>query len=248
IAPSSSVIALREKMAEHRAYLATAGVCFVVAFGVQRWGTVRERTNRAWFAYRLVVGGAIGVLALLTVARNNIWSSPVTLWREATVRAAGMWEPHYALADVLREAKDCATAVPEYEAVIRYRPMDRNAHTNLGICLAEIGRFEEAEAAFRRTLAIDPNFVRGYTNLGALALVRGDVASARTAYQEAIEHDPRNVLARMQLARILETRFRDYHGAARMCGEARALAPTTPGAGDCVERNRKLAASADAGS
>lgn len=248
IAPSSSVIALRESMAEHRAYLATAGVCMVVASAVLRWGTARERPQRSWVAYRFVLGGAIAVLAVLTVARNHVWSSPVTLWREATVRAAGMWEPHYALADVLREAKDCAGAVPEYEAVIRVRPMDRNAHTNLGICLAQVGRFEEAEAAFRRTLAIEPKFARGYTNLGALALVRGDVAAARDAYQEAITHDPRSVLARMQLARIFETSFHDYHAAARMCGEARALAPSTPGVVACVERNRKLAASADAGS
>lgn len=248
IAPSSSVIALRESMAEHRAYLATAGICLVVASGVLRWGTARERTHRAWAAYRFALGGAIAVLALMTVARNEVWSSPVRLWREATVSAAGMWEPHYALADVLREAKDYAGAVPEYEAVIRVRPNDLNAHTNLGICLAEIGRFEEAEAAFRRTLAIEPNFARGYTNLGALALVRGDAATARDAYQEAIKRDPRNVLARMQLARILETSFHDYHAAARMCGEARALAPSTPGVVECVERNRKLAASADAGS
>lgn len=248
IAPSSSVIALRENMAEHRAYLATAGICLVVASGVLRWGTARARTQRAWVGYRFVLGGAIAVLALLTVARNEVWSSPVALWREATVRAAGMWEPHYALADVLREAKDCADAVPEYEAVIRIRPMDRNAHTNLGICLAQIGRFEEAEAAFRRTLAIEPNFARGYTNLGALALVRGDVVTARDAYQEAIKRDPRNVLARMQLAHILETSFHDYHTAARMCGEARALAPFTPGVAECVDRNRTLAAAADAGS
>lgn len=248
IAPSSSVIALRESMAEHRAYLATAGICLVVASGVLRWGTAREGTHRAWAAYRFALGGAIAVLALMTVARNEVWSSPVRLWREATVSAAGMWEPHYALADVLREAKDYAGAVPEYEAVIRVRPNDLNAHTNLGICLAEIGRFEEAEAAFRRTLAIEPNFARGHTNLGALALVRGDAATARDAYQEAIKHDPRNVLARMQLARILETSFHDYHAAARMCGEARALAPSTPGVVECVERNRKLAASADAGS
>lgn len=248
IAPSSSVIALRESMAEHRAYLATAGVCLVVASGVLRWGTARQRTHRAWVAYRFALGGAIAVLALLTVARNEVWSSPVRLWREATVSAAGMWEPRYALADVLREAKDYAGAVPEYEAVIRARPMDLNAHTNLGICLAEIGRFKEAEAAFRQTLAIEPKFARGYTNLGALALVRGDVATARDAYQEALKQDPRNVLARMQLARILETSFHDYHAAARMCGEARALAPSTPGVVECVERNRKLAASADAGS
>jgi hypothetical protein len=45
----------------------------------------------------------------------------------------------------------------------------------------------------------------------------------------------------MQLASLYEHTFGDYHGAARMCGEARAIAPSTPGVVECVERNEQLA-------
>jgi Tfp pilus assembly protein PilF len=96
-------------------------------------------------------------------------------------------------------------------------------------------------------LDIDPAFARGYTNLGALALVAGDTTRARDYYREAIAQDPANVLARMQLASIYEKTFQDYHAAARMCGEARLLAPSTPGVVECVERNQRLAAEKDAG-
>jgi hypothetical protein len=49
----------------------------------------------------------------------------------------------------------------------------------------------------------------------------------------------------MQLASIYEKTYRDYHAAARMCGEARLLAPSTPGVVECVERNQRLATAKD---
>ena len=187
------------------------------------------------------------ILGTLTVARNRVWSSAVSLWSEATVHAAGMWEPSYALGDSLREAGDCARAVPAYRTVVDMRPAHRDAHTNLGICLAQTGQLEEADREFRRALEIDPDFARGYTNLAALALVEGDADRARGFYVQALEHDRGNVFARLQLASLFEHTFKDYHSAARMCGEARLLAPATPGVAECVQRNEQLAAERDAG-
>jgi len=246
IAPSSSVVALREGMAEHRAYLASAGV-FMVLAGVLTSVRIVTPQGRLRFAPAAIFVVVCAALASLTVVRNQVWGSPVRLWTEATVHAADMWEPHYALADVLRESGDCAGAVVEYQRVARLRPHHRDAHTNLGICLAQINQLADAEAAFHRALEIDPAFARGYTNLGALALLSGEHARARDFYRRAIEVDAGNVLARMQLARLYETVFDDFHSAARMCGEARALAPLTPGVTECVERNQRLAAARDAG-
>ena len=76
--------------------------------------------------------------------------------------------------------------------------------------------------------------------LAALALLQGDAARARDFYGQAIQVDSGNVLARLQLASLYEHTFRDYHAAARMCGEARLLAPATPGVADCVARNQRL--------
>ena len=183
----------------------------------------------------------------MTVARNEVWSDPARLWRGATMHAPDMWEPHYALGDTLRAAGDCTGAVAEYETSLRMRPQHRDAHTNLGICLAQTNRIGEAEAAFHRALEIDPRFARGYTNLGALALFTGQPERARDMYLRALEIEPRNALALMQLAGLYENVFKDFHAAARMCGEARAAAPTTPNVAECVERNQRLAAAKDAG-
>ena len=240
LAPSSSFLPLREGMAEHRAYLASAGL-FVVISSIVRRRTIAMKAPQ--YSMRLAVGVAVSILCGLTMMRNRVWSDPITLWSAATLYAEGMWEPRYALADSLREAGQCAAAVPEYRKVVALRPAHRDGHTNLGICLAETGHLDEAEREFRRALEIDPSYARGYTNLGALALMAGDATRARDFYREAIGKDPNNVLARMQLASLYENTFHDYHSAARMCGEARLLAPSTPGVVDCVERNQRRAVS-----
>jgi Flp pilus assembly protein TadD len=212
----------------------------IVAALLQTWtATARTRSLSPRFAVVVIAC----VLCVLTVMRNRVWADPIALWTEATRYADGMWEPHYALADSLREAGQCAAAVPEYRKVVALRPAHRDGHTNLGICLAQTGQLEEAEREFRAALTIDPSFARGYTNLGALALLGGDTTRARDFYRDAIEKDPNNVLARMQLASLYEKTFHDYHSAARMCGEARLLAPATPGVVECVERNQRLAES-----
>jgi len=244
IAPSSSVVALREAMAEHRTYLASAGV-FAVAAGLLSLTIAKPASaspRRGLVPYGLALVLVLAVLGGLTVRRNVVWSSAVSVWTEAVDRGGSMWEPHYALADALREAGQCDAAVVEYRQVVALRPAHRDAHTNLGICLGQTGHVPEAEAAFNRALEIDPGFARGYTNLGTLALVAGDPERARDYYLEAIAKDSRNVLARLQLAGLYEKTFRDYHAAARMCGEARAIAPATPGVAECVERNQRLAA------
>jgi tetratricopeptide (TPR) repeat protein len=242
LAPSSSVVSLAEVMAEHRVYLASAGI-FIAIAGAAAWAleTRRNATRGFPVGYAAIAGVFLTVLFALTMIRNHVWADPAALWAEATVHAEGMWEPHYALADTLRERGNCGAAVPEYRKVVELSPANRDAHVNLGICLAQTGQLEEAETVFRHVLDIDPSFVRGYTNLGTLALLQGDAERARVFYREAIARDQGNVLARMQLASLYEHTFHDYHAAARMCGEARAIAPSTPGVVECVERNQRLA-------
>jgi tetratricopeptide (TPR) repeat protein len=247
LAPSSSVVSLREGMAEHRVYVATAGLAVAMA-GVVRSQFHRIRLRRSRSVTMIELGAAVAaVLAVLTVARVRVWESPILLWTEAVSRAPGMWEPHYALGDALRDAGRCGDAVTAYREVVRLRPGHRDGQTNLGICLAQTGKHAEAETAFRTALEIDPAYPRGYTNLAALAVTVGDYDKARQMYLETLRVDPRNVFARMQLARLYEEVFKDYHSAARMCGEARALQPFTPGVVECVDRNQRLAIEKDGG-
>jgi Flp pilus assembly protein TadD len=248
IAPSSSFIALREGMAEHRVYVASAGMAIVVTGAVaqlmRRTMPARARVPLAWTA---ALAALLALCGTLTIRRNAVWDSVVSVWSEARRVAPNSWEARYALGDALREAGDCSSAMVEYRAVLEKLPRHREALTNLGICLGQVGRFPEAESAFRRAIAIDPSWARGYTNLAAVAMLEGDAEQARDYYQRAIVVDPSNIHARVQLARIYEEILHDYNRAIQLCEEARAISPSTAGTNECIERNRHLAQAARGG-
>jgi Flp pilus assembly protein TadD len=248
IAPSSSIIALREGMAEHRVYVASAGIAIVVTGAVaqliRRALPAQPRIPLAWTA---ALAALLAVCGTLTIRRNAVWDSQVSVWSEARRVAPDAWPARYALGDALREAGDCASAMVEYQAVLEKQPRHREALTNLGICLGQVGRFPEAEVAFRRAIAVDPSWARGYTNLAAVAMLEGDAEEARDYYQRAILVDPKNVHARVQLARIYEEVLHDYDRALRMCEEARQISPTPAGTDECIVRNRQLGRAARGG-
>ena len=136
IAPSSSIIALREGMAEHRVYVASAGVAMVVTAAIaqliKRPAAAAGRVPLAWTTGLVLL---LVVCGTLTIRRNMVWDSPVSVWREARGAAPEMWQARYALGDALREAGDCPAALIEYQAVLEKQPQLREATTNLGICL-----------------------------------------------------------------------------------------------------------------
>src|SRR5205823_4403404 len=125
----------------------------------------------------------------------------------------------------------------EHRVVVKLRPGHREAVTKMGICLAQSGDAAGAERAFRTALDIDPSWPRGYTNLAALAITRGEHEQARDLYREAIARDAKNVLARMQLARLYESVFHEYGRAAEMCEQVLGIEPATSGAAECADRN-----------
>jgi len=241
LAPSSAV-PLREPMAEHRVYLASMGVFLIAALALA-WGLPspsraaagRARGLPAWRMAAFVV--ALATLGGLTVARNRVWASPVTLWADAVAAAPAAWEPHYQLGDALRESGRCGDAIEQYRIVTELGPAHRDAFNNLGICLAETGDLDQAREAFDRALAIDPGFARAHNNLGGLALVARDPVEARRQFERALALDPDNILARRRLASLFETVFDDPGEAARLCREILALDASTPGAAECVARN-----------
>jgi len=233
LVPSSSVIPLKEPMAEHRAYLAAAGLLLAIVTSALTW---LPRPGVATLR-RLVIPALIGLL-VLTWTRNGVWADPVRVWAEAVRTAPNQWEAHYALADALREQQRCAEAVSEYESVLKLSPVNRDAANNLGICLAQLGQYERSRAAFRAAIQIDPRFARAYNNLGNLALVTGDRGAARQEFARALDYDVGNVTARRQLAAISEADGQ-YADAVRYCHELMGLLGRTPDLLECIRRNEE---------
>jgi len=63
-------------------------------------------------------------------------------------------------------------------------------HANLGNALVDQGKLDEAVAAFRRAIALRPNFAEAHSNLGDALQDEGQLEEAIAAYGRAIALRP----------------------------------------------------------
>jgi len=127
LAPTTSLIPVRDAMAEHRLYLAATGL-FLAAASV----LARPLADRG--VLRAIGAGVLLVLALATYRRNVLWSDPMRLWEESVALSPNAWQAHWGYAELLREIGRCDRAAPEYEAVLRLHPSNRQAAERLQAC------------------------------------------------------------------------------------------------------------------
>jgi protein O-mannosyl-transferase len=77
------------------------------------------------------------------------------------------------------------------DATVR-SPHKARPHNNLGIALERLGRVAEAEASFRRAIAVEPRYVYGRVNLSRLYGLSGRPADALAILEEAERIEPGN--------------------------------------------------------
>jgi predicted O-linked N-acetylglucosamine transferase (SPINDLY family) len=96
------------------------------------------------------------------------------------------------------------------EALKRLWPVVRDAadHSNLGALLRALGKPAEAAAAYRRAIALDPNFSPASYNLGNLLYDTGSLDDAEAAYRAALAARPDYAEACNALGTLLQRRGR----------------------------------------
>lgn len=172
-----------------------------VAVGERGTGEVALAALRAAQPER-PLGGYARVLALDAVEQGRLREArallPPAIAAASDARTADSLLYVYGL--VTARARDCAAAVPAFEAVIRRRrepAAAEGAREGLALCALleghralSAGRAEEAAAWYRRATApgAAPDVVRAaFLGLGDIRLAQGDVAGAMESYQLALQ-------------------------------------------------------------
>jgi predicted O-linked N-acetylglucosamine transferase (SPINDLY family) len=107
---------------------------------------------------------------------------------------------------------------------VRAEPAAADAWNLLGATLARQRRHADAEAAYRRAIAIRPGHEGALNNLGVLLRQTGRHARARETYLETLRHHPRHAEAWNNLG-ALDAAEGDYAGALRCYLELLEISP-----------------------
>jgi Tfp pilus assembly protein PilF len=80
----------------------------------------------------------------------------------------------------------------------------------LGNLLGQLDRNDEAEAAYRKAIELDPKSAWPWANLGTVLAKRDRNEEAEAAYRKAIELDPKSAWLWNNLGTLLQDRFKRY--------------------------------------
>jgi hypothetical protein len=98
-----------------------------------------------------------------------------------------------------------------FRQAVRLRPQSPEAHNNLGMVLAELARYAEAEPCYQEALRLRPGFADAHANFGNAYKEQGRLEEAVASYDIALAYRPDSVSAHWNraLARLQQGNFAD---------------------------------------
>jgi predicted O-linked N-acetylglucosamine transferase (SPINDLY family) len=145
-------------------------------------------------------------LALLaTHASRNDHAKVKALARSLTLRFPRHGAAWKALGVAVCSQDGPQEALQPMETAAGLLPQDSDAHFNLALTLASVGRREEAEASFRRALEIDPMSAKTHCTLGWMLQAQARLFEAELHCRRALEIEPSYVEAYLELGAVLKS-------------------------------------------
>lgn len=191
LAPSSSFVALKETMAEHRMHVSLWALCFAAVWAVSR----HEKARYGVLPVVLVFGA-------LTLNRNRVWASEAALWADAAEKNPNSAEAWYGYGDALFLSRDLEGSAKAYARSTELSPDNPNAWNNLGRTEATLGNFDAAEDAWKGALKASPSYCRAHSNIAQLKMRSGGYREAETWFNTALAYCPKNCRAHAMLGRL----------------------------------------------
>jgi len=234
LAPTSSIMPIKDVMVEHRMYLPLAAVVTVVVLGGHSLArrVAAPASNSAWrlalgWGQVAVVAGTVVVLAVLTARRNGLYHDPIAMWKDVAAKSPTNDRAHGAIGLLYGRNLRPDLGLPFLLEAIRLKPDVAKHHLNLGITLENLGRPAEAIASYQRALELEPKYFRAHAKLGAALARQGRWESAISHLRQAVSLDPGSAVPFCNLALALAAEGRGQE-ALRQMQEALRRDPSDP--------------------
>jgi tetratricopeptide (TPR) repeat protein len=187
IAIDSSIVPLPDLMAEQRVYLPAIGFFIVVASLTDLIRTSLSTTlARKMLVMAMVIWGS--TLCGVTYARNNVWRSEISVWKDSAEKSPYKARPWNALGIAYATQERYGEAVPCFQRA----------------CSIYLGqkKYGEAAEACMKGITLDSANADLYHLLGTAYWQLGQLADAEEVLKQSIAINPGNGSARLVLARV----------------------------------------------
>ncbi|MBI5763313.1 MAG: tetratricopeptide repeat protein [Planctomycetes bacterium] len=149
LAPTSSIVPIKDLAFEHRMYLPLAAITVAVAIAAHRWIAKPARV--------VTIIAITLVFIVVTVNRNLLYGDPVRLWSQNVDLAPHHQRPRNALGYALLRAGRPAEAEGRLKEALQLDPNSPGPYANLGMVYWSQKRFAEALPFFEKALSLSPN-------------------------------------------------------------------------------------------
>ena len=188
LSPSSSIVTLHDLAAEHRTYLASAGIFILFACGVAevtcRWGETRPLNITLIFC--------VFALGIMTMKRNAVWQSELSLWQDTHQKSPHKLRPLINLARAHSLEGNSEKAIQYYQESLVKGPGVFATNYNLGALYLEKGLVTDALRHFQLASRIEPEIPEPFAKLGEIYLSQKNFKLADSYFKRAVELNPRS--------------------------------------------------------
>ena len=204
LAPSSSIMPIKDLAFEHRMYLSLAAIAAVVVVAVYLIGerlarrldkTEAERALSAELLALVLAISAAAVLGALTWRRNALYQSGIAIWQDTVNKRPGNSRAWNNLADALINAGDYSQVLRCCDEAIRLRPTFPEPYNNRGLWYANQGQYEEAVRNYTEAIRWRENFPLAYNNRASACIRLGRYEQAIQDCLRAVQLDPQLAMA-----------------------------------------------------
>jgi tetratricopeptide (TPR) repeat protein len=174
---------------------------------------------------------AVAVVCLpLTWRQVGVWRDSQALFSHALAAGHESAVARNNLGLALTESGRPGDALPHLQRAVELRADDADAWFNLGNAQAALRDLPAAVHAFERALFLDPDRCKAWNNLGIVLVLGGDPAAAEAAWRRSLAIRPDFPDARLNLAKLLDSRAEARPGAAGVdeADRGRENDPTPP--------------------
>jgi len=183
---------------EHRLYLPGAGIIMGASVAATRALEMLKERKRG-IALAAIVIVLVPSLGAATFARNSVWRSDFSLWRDAALKSPGKPRPENNLGRAYAARGYRDKAIEHYKRALAIDPDFGDTLYNLGLAYSEEGHADLARKYYEKAVAVRPDMADAQINLGNIYLDMGRPDLAVERYKAALKQIPMFSIAHVDL-------------------------------------------------